>query len=165
MPFAMQQLNARMAGPLAGRTAAPLAAPPTPFVAARNQGQPRQQRRRQQRLAAAAADPAAAGGAGGSPAEPRGGRSTYRPNSYIELITDAVQSIKAGMAEGLTRMEVDFPAVAGVDGGRTSAAAARPCPASTFLAHCVCCEAPPHLHSSDHSLCACRLQGLLRPVH
>ena len=48
----------------------------------------------------------------------RAGRSTYRPDSYTELIGDAVQAIAVGMADGLTRMEVEFPALSNVDGER-----------------------------------------------
>lgn len=46
----------------------------------------------------------------------RSGRSTYRPSSYNELIDDASQAVLAGLQDGLTRMEVEFPAVSNVDG-------------------------------------------------
>lgn len=46
----------------------------------------------------------------------RAGRSTYRPSSYNELVNDAMQSIVSGLADGLARMEVEFPAVSNVDG-------------------------------------------------
>lgn len=45
------------------------------------------------------------------------GRQTYRPASYSELVTDAVESVKAGLEDGKTRMEVEFPALSDVDGG------------------------------------------------
>lgn len=48
------------------------------------------------------------------------GRTTYRPASYSELITDAVNAICVGLKDGLTRMEVEFPAVSNVDGKPTS---------------------------------------------
>lgn len=44
------------------------------------------------------------------------GRATYRPSSYSELVSDAVASIATAMGDGLTRMEVEFPAVSNVDG-------------------------------------------------
>jgi len=46
----------------------------------------------------------------------RAGRSTYRPSSYSELVNDALQSMICGLNDGLTRMEVEFPAVSNVDG-------------------------------------------------
>ena len=55
-----------------------------------------------------------------SPAEDeskRGGRQTYRPASYSELVTDAVEAMKVALADGKTRMEVEFPALSDVDGG------------------------------------------------
>jgi len=48
--------------------------------------------------------------------ERKAGRSTYRPDSYNELVNDAVQSILLGIGDGLSRMEVEFPSVSGVDG-------------------------------------------------
>lgn len=50
----------------------------------------------------------------------RAGRSTYRPNTFNELVGDAVKSILVGIEDGLTRMEVEFPAVSNVDGKRPS---------------------------------------------
>lgn len=44
------------------------------------------------------------------------GRSTYRPNSYTEIVNDAIQSVILAMNDGLTRMEVEFPALSNVDG-------------------------------------------------
>ena len=46
----------------------------------------------------------------------RSGRTTYRPSSFTELLGDAVQAVVAGLEDGLTRMEVEFPAVSNVDG-------------------------------------------------
>jgi hypothetical protein len=39
------------------------------------------------------------------------GRSTYRPASFAEMVGDAVQCVLDGIANGLTRMEVEFPPV------------------------------------------------------
>lgn len=41
------------------------------------------------------------------------GRSTYRPQSFKELLVDAVESIEHALEDGITRMEVDFPTLAG----------------------------------------------------
>eukprot|EP00983_Pelagomonas_calceolata_P000122 3875-Pelagomonas_calceolata.AAC.1 len=38
-----------------------------------------------------------------------GGRMTYRPQSFEEMVDDAAGSVKEGIAAGLTRMEVEFP--------------------------------------------------------
>lgn len=46
----------------------------------------------------------------------RSGRETYRPKSYSELIDDAVGAVKVALEDGLTRLEVEFPAVSNVDG-------------------------------------------------
>lgn len=51
--------------------------------------------------------------------ERRSGRSTYRPSSYTEIVKDATEAILTGLADGLTRMEVEFPAVSNVDGELT----------------------------------------------
>lgn len=69
-------------------------------------------------MAAVAASEQAAAGGGKSLDERRAGRSTYRPSSYSELVTDAVTAISAGLVDGLNRMEVEFPAVSNVDGER-----------------------------------------------
>ena len=45
------------------------------------------------------------------------GRQTYRPASFQELVKDATTSVKNAMKDGLTRMEVEFPALPGnIDG-------------------------------------------------
>ena len=45
------------------------------------------------------------------------GRQTYRPASFQELVKDATNSVKAAVGDGLTRMEVEFPALPGnIDG-------------------------------------------------
>jgi hypothetical protein len=41
------------------------------------------------------------------------GRSTYRPQSFKELLGDAVESIEHALEDGVNRMEVDFPTLAG----------------------------------------------------
>lgn len=45
------------------------------------------------------------------------GRMSYRPASFAELIGDAVASIEAALKDGITRLEVDFPAVPGGSNG------------------------------------------------
>ena len=41
------------------------------------------------------------------------GRSTYRPESYKELLSHAVESIGYALDDGTVRMEVDFPTLGG----------------------------------------------------
>ena len=41
------------------------------------------------------------------------GRSTYSPQSYKELLQDAVQSIEYALEDNVKRMEVDFPTLSG----------------------------------------------------
>lgn len=41
------------------------------------------------------------------------GRQTYRPASFGELVNDAALAVKAAVADGLTRMEVEFPPLPG----------------------------------------------------
>ena len=41
------------------------------------------------------------------------GRSTYSPQSYKELLQDAVQSIEYALEDSVKRMEVDFPTLSG----------------------------------------------------
>lgn len=55
------------------------------------------------------------------------GRATYRPSSYSELVTDAVAAIASGISDGLTRMEVEFPAVSNVDGAFFCCLLCQPC--------------------------------------
>lgn len=56
----------------------------------------------------------------------RAGRSTYRPSSYTELVEDAVEAVAAAMKDGHNRLEVEFPAVSNVDGGRRRRSARLP---------------------------------------
>ena len=56
------------------------------------------------------------GDAGTQNVDRRAGRTTYRPSSYSELLGDAVEAIRVGLENGLTKMEVEFPAVANMDG-------------------------------------------------
>ena len=51
-----------------------------------------------------------------SEVDKKAGRTTYRPTTFSELVGDAVQSILVGLDDGLTRMEVEFPAVSNMDG-------------------------------------------------
>ncbi len=45
------------------------------------------------------------------------GRQTYRPASFQVLVQDATNAVKAAVADGLTRLEVEFPALPGnIDG-------------------------------------------------
>ncbi len=45
------------------------------------------------------------------------GRQTYRPSSFQELVNDATASVRAAIDDGLTRLEVEFPALPGnIDG-------------------------------------------------
>ena len=45
------------------------------------------------------------------------GRQTYRPSSFQELVNDATASVRAAIGDGLTRLEVEFPALPGnIDG-------------------------------------------------
>lgn len=58
---------------------------------------------------------------------PPAGRPTYRPESYSELVGDAVAAVAAAVDDGLTRMEVEFPAVSNVDGACVAPLPQRPC--------------------------------------
>jgi hypothetical protein len=49
-------------------------------------------------------------------ADPRAGRSTYRPESYTEIVEDATKAIVAALGDKVPRMEVEFPSVANVSG-------------------------------------------------
>jgi hypothetical protein len=40
---------------------------------------------------------------------------TYKPDSYTTLVTDATNAVLRGREAGLSVMEVEFPAVAGVE--------------------------------------------------
>lgn len=45
------------------------------------------------------------------------GRQTYRPSSFQELVNDATASVRAAIEDGMTRLEVEFPALPGnIDG-------------------------------------------------
>lgn len=59
------------------------------------------------------AAPAASASPGSQPVaeNSRGGRMTYRPSSYAEMVEDAVGSITSAAADGDVRMEVEFPPV------------------------------------------------------
>ncbi len=47
------------------------------------------------------------------------GRQTYKPASFQVLVQDATNAVKAAVADGLTRLEVEFPALPGnIDGKR-----------------------------------------------
>lgn len=50
----------------------------------------------------------------------KAGRSTYRPNSYTEIVDDAVASIVYAIEDKINRMEVEFPAVSETDGYKGS---------------------------------------------
>lgn len=41
------------------------------------------------------------------------GRSTYSPESYKELVGDAVESVCYALDDGVKRLEVDFPTLTG----------------------------------------------------
>jgi hypothetical protein len=61
------------------------------------------------------------------------GRQTYRPASFQELVKDATTSLKCAIEDGLTRLEVEFPALPGsIDGEATSCVSAS---AKGFLLH------------------------------
>ena len=51
------------------------------------------------------------------------GREVYKPQSFKELLDDAVEAIDHAIEDGVNRMEVDFPTLAG-DSERP---ATRPC--------------------------------------
>jgi hypothetical protein len=103
--------------PLAAAAAAASAAAPTCGARAPPPPPPRAHTNRRSRPIARAAAPAADNAQeGSSPAAPssttRGaGRMTYYPSSYAELVGDAAASVAAAMADGLRRVEVEFPPV------------------------------------------------------
>lgn len=69
----------------------------------------------------------------GEVVDKRAGRSTYRPASYTELVDDAVAAVAVAVSDGLTRLEVEFPAVSNVDGERRQGGC------QLFFAHCILC--------------------------
>ncbi|CAI5511750.1 unnamed protein product [Closterium sp. Naga37s-1] len=42
-------------------------------------------------------------------ADPAAGVAEYKPRSYDELVADAARAVQSALADGLTRIEVDFP--------------------------------------------------------
>ena len=56
------------------------------------------------------ATPSAAGAVAGT-----AGRMTYKPESYSVLVTDAANAVAQGADAGFTCMEVEFPAISGLD--------------------------------------------------
>ncbi|CAI7812772.1 unnamed protein product [Closterium sp. NIES-54] len=44
-------------------------------------------------------------------ADPAAGVAEYKPRSYDELVADAARAVQSALADGLTRIEVDFPSV------------------------------------------------------
>lgn len=53
------------------------------------------------------------------------GRMTYRPQTFMDLITDVVGSIAAAVADGENRLEVEFPPLAGNADGKMLVCRAR----------------------------------------
>lgn len=66
------------------------------------------QPRRQLVAARAAAEPSAAPAAADAQ---KAGRMTYKPESYSELVQDAARAVLAALDDGITLMEVEFPAL------------------------------------------------------
>ena len=58
------------------------------------------------------------------------GREVYKPQSFKELLEDAVEAIDHAIEDGVNRMEVDFPTLA----GDSEPPAARPCSHSRVFA-------------------------------
>ncbi|KAK9826777.1 hypothetical protein WJX81_008050 [Elliptochloris bilobata] len=61
-------------------------------------------------------DPSSTGSATTAGLEPRlkakaEGRQTYKPSSFQELVENATESVLAAISDGVTRMEVEFPAL------------------------------------------------------
>jgi hypothetical protein len=54
------------------------------------------------------------------------GRMTYKPETFDEIVSDAVAAMERALATGLTRMEVEFPSVSSQDCAVSSAALALP---------------------------------------
>jgi hypothetical protein len=101
------------ASPLAAAALAAAAA----GAAATSAAQPHSQRRPRTRLVSAAST---AGDGSGSSAATAGGRMTYRPESYSELVGDAAAAMLQAVNAGVTRMEVEFPPIpTNIDGARS----------------------------------------------
>jgi hypothetical protein len=67
----------------------------------------------------AAASDAPTTSASTAPGDRRAGRMTYKPLSYGEMVTDAVESVATAIGDGLRLLEVEFPALpTKVDGAR-----------------------------------------------
>ena len=60
-------------------------------------------------MACAAAGQVGGQSAAASPPAAASGRSTYKPSSFAELVLDASKSVSAAVADGVQRMEVEFP--------------------------------------------------------
>jgi len=63
------------------------------------------------------------------------GRETYRPQSFKELLGDAVEAIEHALEDGVNRMEVDFPTLSG-DSELHSTLRKRDMPLSLWLGIC-----------------------------
>ena len=46
------------------------------------------------------------------------GPATYFPNTFDQIVVDAVASVNKGLADGLTRMEVEYPLSSDPSGAR-----------------------------------------------
>jgi hypothetical protein len=107
---------------------APAAAPPPPLrrcgAPAALRLAPARCRARPARAAAAAAD-AAAGTPSSSKAAGKG-RMTYKPNSYNEIVADAVRALQAAIADGERLVEIEFPPLpSSKDGARRACVSQR----------------------------------------
>lgn len=61
---------------------------------------------------------------------------TYRPESYAELVKDATKSVLAAIEDGVTLMEVEFPALpANIEGEQRRRPRGCMRPPSTALQH------------------------------
>lgn len=86
--------------------------------------------RQRHTIACSAAEPQAA------KQERTAGRMTYRPESYAELVKDATKSVLAAIEDGVTLMEVEFPAVpANIEGEQRRRPWGCMRPPSTALQH------------------------------
>ena len=86
------------------------------------------------------------------------GRQTYRPQSFQELVNDATASVRAAVEDGLTRLEVEFPALPGNIDGKCPGL--RPCAGHAFCWTCL--ALCPQMLMQDYKR---RIQGCFRLVH
>lgn len=84
---------------------------------------------------------------------------TYRPSSYNEIVGEAVQAVAVALADGLDRLEVEFPAVSNVDGAAPPGFSGCGCPALLHRMRQPCLRGVPDISQPPHGGSAILLVG------